>query len=211
LGRRWRLQDPGLLLKLNPVCSAAHSVIEATAGLMRRSRASAAQIVQVRCSVPELVKISLVFDRPATPQEAQFSLPYAVACAVLHGCVRLEDLSPGEVTSLVKRSMMAKVEYESAPELSGDEARSRYPESARVAITLASGETIEAFCGEAYGMPGRPLTRDDLWKKFVTCMGYAGVPPEALAPAQELLTADAREPVAILRVIRPLLARLGHG
>src|SRR5262249_42752638 len=132
LGVAWRLKDPGLLFKLNPVCSAAHAAIEATAQLVHAAGIAVSRIERIRCRVPELVRISLVFDRPETPQEAQFSLPYAVACAALHGRVRLADLDPAEMASSVKRALMAKIVQQLAPELSSEEMRARYPESARI-------------------------------------------------------------------------------
>lgn len=176
LGIRWRLLDPGLLFKLNPVCSAAHAVIEATAELMRDSGATVEQIEEIYCGVPELVAISLMFDTPSSAQQAQFSLPYAVACAVLHGRVRLEDLQVQEVMSAAKRSIMRRVKHGIAGDLASEPMKSRYPESARVMMRLASGETFEHFCAEAYGMPSRPLRADELWEKFTRCTAYAGIP-----------------------------------
>ena len=87
LGQRWRLVDPGLLFKTNPVCSAAHAAIDQMAALMEELGAKAGDIAEIHAEVPELVHISLVFPRPETPQEAQFSLPYALACVALYGRV----------------------------------------------------------------------------------------------------------------------------
>ena len=56
----------------------------------------------------KLVYESLVFPNPSTPQEMQFSLPYALACAALHGRVRFEDLAPGAI-SPIKAALMARV------------------------------------------------------------------------------------------------------
>lgn len=191
LGSRWRLLDPGLLFKLNPVCSAAHAVIEAAAELMRISGAAVEQIEEIHCSVPELVAISLVFDAPASAQQAQFSLTYAVACAVLHGRVRLEDLQAEEVRAVAKRSLMRKVKYAIASDLASEPMKSRYPESARVVLKLTSGETFEHFCAEAYGMPGRPLRVDDLWAKFMCCAAHADIPRAELDAAYASLAGDA--------------------
>jgi hypothetical protein len=52
--------------------------------------------------------------------------------------------------------------------------RTRYPESARLTVTLGAGRVVAGFCGEAYGMPGRPLTDEDLHSKFTDCVDFAG-------------------------------------
>jgi 2-methylcitrate dehydratase PrpD len=182
LGRRWRLTEPGLLFKTSPVCSAAHAAIEQMASLMEEAGATADDIVSIEAEVPDLVHISLVYPRPVTAQEAQFSLPYALACAALHKRVRLDDLSPHEIGAAEKAALMAKVSTAVASDLSTDAMRTRYPESARLTVTLGAGRIVAGFCGEAYGMPGRPLTDEDLHSKFTDCVDFAGglVPNEKL-------------------------------
>jgi 2-methylcitrate dehydratase PrpD len=188
LGRRWRLTEPGLLFKTSPVCSAAHAAIEQMASLMEEAGATADDIVSIKAEVPELVQISLVYPRPATAQEAQFSLPYALACAALHGRVRLDDLSPRKICAAEKAALMARVSTAVAPDLSTDEMRARYPESARLTVTLGAGRVVEGFCGEAYGMPRRPLTDEDLHRKFTGCIDFAGgLVPNEMQDGTDLL------------------------
>ncbi len=175
LGQRWRLIDPGLLFKTSPACSAAHAVIEAVTEARASSGADLRDIEGIELEVPELVRISLVYDRPETPQQAQFSLPYAVACALLHGHVRLEELTPAEIVSADKRALMARVAVEVSAELSSEEMRARYPESARATLKMKDGSRHEAFCSEAEGMPRRPLNDAKLQAKFDSCLFYGGL------------------------------------
>ncbi len=175
LGQRWRLTDPGLLFKTSPVCSAAHAAIEQMARLMSETGITADDIVSITAEVPELVFLSLVYPRPETIQQAQFSLPYCLACAALHGRVRLADLERVEITAPYKTALMEKVTTVVAEDLSTDEMRTRYPESARLSITLADGRVIQGFSGEAYGMPKRPLSDKDLTSKFSDCIDFAGI------------------------------------
>jgi hypothetical protein len=69
---------------------------------------------------------------------------------------------------------MDKVTVIEADDLSTDKMLSLYPESARLSLSLKDGRTLQGFCGEAYGMPGRPLSDDDLQKKFSGCVEFAG-------------------------------------
>ncbi len=125
LGKRWRLVDPGLLFKTSPVCSAAHAAIHQTAKLVKQTGASSSDIESIQAYVPELVDISLVYDDPVEPQQAQFSMQYALACAVLYGRVRLQDLTMKEVTSPKKMELMRRVKKIVDPDLSTDAMRVR--------------------------------------------------------------------------------------
>lgn len=173
-GKRWRLCDPGLLFKTSPVCSAALAAIEQMNELMAELGASVNEVAGVHAEVPKLVHESLVFPNPATPQEMQFSLPYALACAAIHGRVRFEDLAPGAVSPQMS-SLMARVSVKRAPDLSTNAMREKYPECIRLTLTLSDGRSATGFCGMARGMPERPLSDAELIEKFHTAGAYAGV------------------------------------
>lgn len=173
LGQRWRLVDPGLLFKTNPVCSAAHAAIDQMNALMAELNASAGDILKIQAEVPELVFTSLVFPEPETPQQAQFSLPYALACTVQSGQVRFEDLLPENMQTSEKTDLIARVTTESAKDLSTDQMRKKYPESARLTVTLKDGRSASGFCGSARGMPDNPLSDTELISKFETALTYA--------------------------------------
>ncbi|MDH3694695.1 MAG: MmgE/PrpD family protein [Gammaproteobacteria bacterium] len=172
LGERWRLVDPGLLFKTSPVCSAAHAAIDQTAQLVKQHSIKSNDIESIEAYVPELVDISLVYDHPSEPQQAQFSMQYALACSVLHGRVRLQDLTLAEVTSPKKIELMCKVKKIVDADLSTEEMRALHPESARIKLTLKDGRCVEGFCGSAYGMPDNPLSTTDLSNKFTECVQF---------------------------------------
>jgi hypothetical protein len=84
--------------------------------------------------------------------------------------------------------------------------QARYPEGARVVITTISGAKLEHLCGEAYGAPGRPLTDDDLWRKFTACAEFAGVTRAALDGAYPLITESASAAVKVATIAEALIA-----
>ncbi len=174
LGQRWRLVDPGILFKRFPVCSAAHALIQQTVALFDEAQCTVADVASVDCDIPELVNISLVYDKPKNIQQAQFSAPFAVACALRFGAVRLSDLNNDVITSPEFLEIMARVNKRVDPEFSTDDMRKKYPESARVTLILKDGRKFDGFCGEAYGMPGNPLSEADLITKFSDCLKFAG-------------------------------------
>ncbi|WP_159087057.1 MmgE/PrpD family protein [Loktanella sp. Alg231-35] len=174
LGVRWRLETPGLLFKTSPVCSAVHAIIEETAKLLEEGGKTADDIETAVAEVPELVRASLVFGVPESAQQAQFSLPYCFACAALHGSVRLQDLSLAELNNRKKQDLMQRVTTRNADDLSTPPESVDFPESVRLTITFKDGQTITGFCGEAFGMPNRPLANHDLQNKFNDCLAFAG-------------------------------------
>jgi len=186
LGQRWRLVSPGLLFKTSPVCSAAHAAIDQMSQIMKESDAKFDDIISIKAEVPKLVDVSLVFPYPKTIQQAQFSLPYALACTAINGRVLLSDIRAEEINSTQKEKLMAKITTIAADDLSTDEMRNRYPESARLTVTLPGGHTFRGFCGEAYGMPNNPLSSADLTKKLFSCLEFAGIK----APKQFCLEAN---------------------
>ena len=192
IGKRWRLCDPGLLFKTSPVCSAALAAIEQMRGLMAELGVSADDVAGIHAEVPKLVHESLVFPNPATPQEMQFSLPYALACAALNGRVRFEDLAPGAGADPKKAALMARVTTKRALDLSTDEMREKYPESIRLTLTLGDGRSATGFCGVARGMPERPLSDRELLEKFHAAGAYAGVslPPVDIADFDPVVVFD---------------------
>jgi 2-methylcitrate dehydratase PrpD len=187
LGRRWRLVDPGLLVKRYPVCSAAQALIEQTALLCRAIDADS--IESIECHVPTLVDVSLMHDEPLTVQEAQFSLPYAVACAARGGALGLDDLTTESLADPAMRALMRRVRKIVDAGLSSDAMRMAAPESARVVVRLKDGRTREGFCPVASGMPSRPLSDAELAAKFDACVAFAqGRATETAAPRRRLLS-----------------------
>ncbi|MBL4907528.1 MAG: MmgE/PrpD family protein, partial [Sneathiella sp.] len=174
LGHRWRLTDPGLLVKRYPVCSAAHSTIDEISRLTYQADITPNDIDTIRLEVPKLVRISLIYDTPQTMNESQFSLPFASACAVRHGAVRLSDLNKEFLHSSEQQTLMKKIEICIADDLSTEDMRKRFPECAQVEILLKDGTKLSGFCGEAYGMPNRPLSDADFCSKIEDCLVFAG-------------------------------------
>jgi 2-methylcitrate dehydratase PrpD len=136
-----------------------------------------------------LVDISLVHDDPATAQEAQFSLPYAAACAARHGGLGLEHLTASALADPGIRALMRKVRKVVDADLSSDTMRAAAPESARVVVRLDDGRTREGFCPVACGMPSRPLSDAALMAKVNACMMFAhGRAADTSAPCRRLLS-----------------------
>lgn len=173
LGRVWRLLEPGILFKRYPVCSAATASAELTGRLMIENGIALDDTVAVTCEVPPLVALSLVHDDPATPREAQFSMPFAVGCILAFGEISLDHLNAATLSDERLRSAMDKVQMCISEELASDPTvAERCPEGAYVTLELADGRRLRDFLPRPTGMPGNPVSDQALEDKFRSCFRY---------------------------------------
>ena len=171
LGHMWRLVDPGIFFKQYPVSSAAHAAAELTQRLLEDNRLSGDAVRKAVCEVPPTVAISLMHDRPRTPQEAQFSLPFAVGAMLFRGKLDIDCLTDETLSDQSMRDAMAKVEMRRVDELHRDEA----PEGARVTLQTHDGNDVSGYLGEPMGMPGNPMSDAWLHDKFLRCVATGGL------------------------------------
>ena len=171
LGQDWRLVDPGIFFKQYPVCSAAHAAVELTQRLLEQNELQCDSIEKVVCEVPPLVAASLIYDKPANPQEAQFSMPFAVGAMLAYGRLGAENLSANTLSDPRLQSEMSKVEMRRVD--SFEEAEG--PECARITLVASDGSRLTGFLGEPVGMPANPMSDEQLHEKFLRCTSFGGL------------------------------------
>ena len=123
------------------------------------------------CEVPPTVAISLMHDRPRTPQEAQFSLPFAVGAMLARGKLDIDCLTRETLSDPSMKDAMAKIEMRRVDTLHRDEA----PEGARVTLQTIDGDDVTEYLGEPMGMPGNPMSDETLHYKFLRCVTTGGL------------------------------------
>ncbi|PGH55609.1 mmgE/PrpD family protein [Azospirillum palustre] len=174
LGRRWRLLDPGIDTKLYPVCLSAHAAIDAVRDLMAEHGLKPQDIRTVHCRVPPVVAANLTYRCPATAGEARFSLPFAVACAMLYGTLGLEHLDDATLTDPDLRHAIGCVSMAADQDWNADPTRARTaPEGAEVSVETQAGERHTRFCASARGTVARPLSAAERAAKFRDCAARA--------------------------------------
>lgn len=107
-----------------------------------------------------------VCDRPDahTPQEARFSIQYAVANMVLYGGVRLNAFSDARLADEKTRRFMERIRISVDPEC---EASFPSRRSAKVSVRLNDGRSFERFQPTRKGDPDAPLSDSELSEKFI--------------------------------------------
>ncbi|GAA0849404.1 MmgE/PrpD family protein [Marinobacter szutsaonensis] len=158
LGTRWHFLDT--YFKRYPVCYWAQPAVEALLSL-RASMPDMDRVEEIRVTSFHQA-IRLHTSRPHSTEEAQYSLPWAVACALHRGTVNQQsvtnDLAHPEVLQLSGKVRL----YESA-EFSACFPAHRY---ATVTVRLSDGRELVSDRFEARGTPGNPIPRSELVTKF---------------------------------------------
>jgi 2-methylcitrate dehydratase PrpD len=105
---------------------------------------------------------------PESIVDAQFSMPFGAAVAVLSRSAGLDRFTPDQIRSPRVRQMMGKVALVKDARL-----ETAFPREwpARVAITLAGGQTYEKFVRYPKGDPENPLSWEEMAGKFRALAG----------------------------------------
>jgi 2-methylcitrate dehydratase PrpD len=106
--------------------------------------------------------------KPESVVDAQFSMPFGAAVAVLDGAAGLDQFTEEKARSPKIRTLMNKVALARDPRI-----EATFPQEwpAHVAIELESGQRWEKFVRYPKGDPENPLTWDELAAKFRALAG----------------------------------------
>jgi len=171
-----RFEGMNLGFKPYPCCGFSHPFIDCALALKSRHNIDAEQIKSVTayggetsyaiCNPPE------VKCNPRNPVDAQFSLPWTVATALIKGRVTPQDFTAGAICNEDVLNVARKVKGVLEP------AYNRHGVGpGRIEIVMADGavytEEIEHFRGSIE----RPMTFKDIADKFQECAAGARKPP----------------------------------
>lgn len=155
-------------VKPHACCRYMQGPIDALLELMKRHAIEAGRIRKIEVAVLE-AGWGLVCDPPAKkchPEsivDAQFSMPFGAAVAVLRGAAGLDEFTLDQIHAPKVQQMMEKVVLGKDASLEDTFPR-EWP--ARVKIELVSGEQLENFVRHPKGDPENPLTWDEMSGKF---------------------------------------------
>jgi 2-methylcitrate dehydratase PrpD len=160
VGQRWRITEQ--YFKAYPVCRWAQPAIEAALALQRTHQVSTDQIAQVEVHTFH-EGTRLAARTPATTDEAQYSLPFPVAAALVRG-----QVGAAEVTGAALHDP-AILRLSSEMQLIEDETYNVcFPAErwAHVAFMLRDGQRLQSEPAIARGNPENPLSDDELVAKY---------------------------------------------
>lgn len=159
LGDRWHMLEQ--YFKPHPVCRWALPAVQAVLSLMHRTEVTSDQIGHVEVATFE-AGTRLATRAPATTEEAQYSLPYAVAASVVHGELTPEMLLNPPADPEVRRLAESLVVTECA------HMTRQFPATrwAEVTIVLRDGRRHSSGPTVAEGDPESSLSDAQLLSKF---------------------------------------------
>ena len=100
---------------------------------------------------------------PKTRETADHSLPYMIARAMFDGDITPESFSEAKFRDPAVLGLMQKIKVAEDPALT---ARTGGAVSTRITATLADGKRVTREVDHAPGFAARPMTRDDVERKF---------------------------------------------
>ena len=153
--------------KYHACCLYNHPILDAAMALQRREGFSADAVKSIDVTAPPIVGI-MANPEPANMLSAKFSIPYALAAALVGGETGAPAFYDERVGDPAVRSLAERIEISPDPLM--NMRRYDYP-AARVAITLDDGRTLEGSAAAHYGDSHNPRPREDLLNKFRALAG----------------------------------------
>jgi len=162
LGKEWEI----LTLYFKPYCACrfCHPFIDGVLQLATEHNLSADDIVKITVGVPsERLAENFGKYRPATIWDAQYSIPFTIGAALVHGEVGPEQIAESRRGDRAVLSVAYKVTLVADPEVEALWSRSL---GGRVKLETKDGSELEAFISHPRGDPENPLSEDELGGKF---------------------------------------------
>ena len=178
LGKPFVISDPGIAIKKFPCCYATHRGMDGVLTLRERMGFDANSVEKVICRMPPGGMHVLIYPRPVTGLEGKFSMPYAVAAAVLDGQFSLWSFSDEAVRRPEIAALYDKVDTHETTACRGDDPQFDKRSSGsrgfvEVEVRLKDGRRDQIRIDVPPGHPSRALTWDELHAKFLDCARQA--------------------------------------
>ncbi|TYB42449.1 MmgE/PrpD family protein [Actinomadura chibensis] len=176
LGAGWRVLETSVK-PLYPCCKFTHTSIAATLDAMRDLGGDPDRIAEIEVSVTDREAYDLACApedakrRPATRAAAQFSMPYAVAVAAVHGRVGPEHFVPEALGDERVLDVADRVVIRA--DLDGASDRGALPMPAHVTVRPRDGEPVSRRVTVVKGHPSAPMDFADVAEKFRACASFA--------------------------------------
>jgi 2-methylcitrate dehydratase PrpD len=217
LGRRWRIME--MYFKPYPICRWAQPPITASLALLAQHKIKGADVAAIEVQTFHNA-VRLATRAPKTTEEAQYSLPFPVAAAIVHGRVTAREVDGAGLRHPRVLKLAQEMKLTEDPALTAEFPARRI---ARVKLTTKDGRVLASEPTEALGDPERPLGRERIVAKYreTTEPVLGAVRTERiLAETMQMdgAKADARSfvdltlaPVRTQRASKPRTARRGGG
>jgi len=168
-----RFEGGRLSIKPYPSCRMTHAAIDAALEITKRHKIDPMKIKKVTVSVSKMVKemVGSPFRIRTAPQvDAQFSIPYTVAVALIRGDVSLEDFQEPAVKDATVQELARKVEVLADPKIEEKNIR-----EASIHIETRDNLSYSHKVSAIKGSPQKPMSFEECMDKFNKCVRFSEV------------------------------------
>lgn len=197
IGREWRILTEGLSVKKYPLCYCTHRALDGTLDLLAKERLAPEKVKSVVVSTSRRNYTVLRNTRPQTGLEAKFSMQFAMASALVAQRAGLTELTDAFVRRPDIQALLPKVRVE--PDDRVDPERPGAAPYDQVVIEMTDGRRLEtARVRDERGSPQIPLSVNELWSKFESCLAIGNPRLEARAVFDALMSIERQSGVRAL-------------
>ncbi len=185
LGRRYEVMFTGL--KPYPCCRYIHPAVDLVLQAVKNGKVMKGEIekINVEMTEPGYRIVGYPLDRKQNPQnvvDAQFSMPFALAVAILKGRVTVNEFNDSTLNDIEVKEMMRKVSVEHNEELDRE-----YPQKWPVIVTIVtSHDKLEMRKDYPKGEPEDPMSFKEVSEKFKT-LAYHKLPEDQINEVVDLV------------------------
>ncbi len=160
LGQRWRIEE--IYFKPYACCRWAQPAVRAALSLTQEHQLDPDRIANVHVDTFEAAA-HLRVSRPRNTEEAQYSLPYPLAAALIYGRLDPEQVMPPILFDSRILALADRVTLQVEADM-----EARFPDEAlaRVRVETREGESFQSQVFSAPGDSQTPLSDDELKGKF---------------------------------------------
>ncbi len=201
LGKKFELHK--VLFKKYPSCGLTLGSTDVILTLAAQQDINPAAIDRIEVTVPPYTYklVGHPFQIGSNPKvNAQFSIAYCVANALLRKCSKLPHFEESAIKEPAVLELARKVRIISDPAL---EARGHTPLDMRV--FMLDGRTYEKSIDIAPGFPGNPLSKEDHEQRLRDCVAFARKPLQKEKVDGVAAAVGSLEKVADVRSLIPLM------
>ena len=170
LGDPYHIVDPGVIFKKYPCCLGLHATIDGALHLTRSHNIGPDKVAKAETIVEQMLIDTLSYGRPCNPNEARFSLPYALAVSICRRKAGIKEflsecLLDPQIQNLIQRCQ---------PVAKPGPPSGRYSVDAQVRITMKDGTVYEHFTETCIGPSViNSFSRSDSVRKLNECYAFA--------------------------------------
>jgi 2-methylcitrate dehydratase PrpD len=195
LGRTFNITQ--MTVKNYSACGHTHAAIDAIRELRTTHRLSPSDIARIRIATYAKALEVAGAPAPRTAFEAQFSLSYCVAVALVTGSARLDAFTPARLEDPVVRDVMTRIAIAVDPA-----AEAVYPKQRAAVVEVDTVDGRQLICRRPTrkGDPDNPLSDAELFDKFEELVAPALGKAESDTLLDWLLHVDTVSDVATLPI-----------